>query len=590
MTAAIGINILMMADAQKLIPTTDEKGRAGYADESGKIVIPCTYEAVFPFHNGRARVQKGGKQGIIDESGKLLLPCKYEKIRRVGPGKPYCVVTGGKYGLIDSNNFATIIPCKYSYISKFNSYGMAWIAAGGKIKDGKIVGAKYGTASLEGVCVPAKYVVLAEFCGRSQLGMIGNHSYMPENLTGVLSDTLQGRAEYMAFHKLATLKTFYGLLDKEGKILIKNNKVMYISVPRQGMARTWNKKKKNYICSYYDIVTKKFMEVTELPIAESDTCSMVTHGDFLGNVAPVRSSYTSWKIINRQAESIGDNFSKIKFGRGHERGEGMMAGLNSKGYYQFYDSEGEEFLQGTNYTDIVFPDFTQDDSEVFIVKKSEKWGAVERSNRVRLPFEYDRILTLRHGLFTVNKHGRWGMVTDENREYVPCNYEDIILNSESNPQYVWVGQRKGVYEVYNVRAKRITSSSDFSNVRNFEGDYAWAYSQKNPLCCDASHECIAKDTAMTHRVQSVIARHAAATNMDEQQIRNSMGNIYNTSGQPCFSFIIPAWLYREAAELARKNNGVVPVSRQRQFLLKYSSAEEKISMKAGRISEGYWDF
>lgn len=586
----MGMSVAAMA--QKLIPTTDEKGRAGYADESGKIVIPCKYEAAYPFHNGRARVQKGGKIGLIDEGGTLLLPCKYDQIRRMGPGMPYRVVCGGKYGLVDATTYKDIIPCKYTYISKFNRHGMAWIAAGGKLNDGKLEGAKYGTASTEGVCIPAKYVVLAEFNGQSNLQMIGSHSYVPKRLSGNIADTLSTRAEYMAFHKSALFDFGYGLLDNKGTILIPANKVMYLTRPRSGMVRTWTmKKRKSYICSYYNLETKTFTEVGDFSIYDESALSQPTHGDFMGDIAPVRTSSNAWKIINRQGESVGDNFENLKFGRGRERGEGYMAGRTSEGTFKVYDAQGEEILKGKKYEDITFPNYKIDDQEVFLVMKDNKWGAVDRANKEYLPMEYDRVLSLRHGLFPAKKHGMWGMITTENKEYVPCQYADVILNDESNPKYMWVRKTaKDSLEIYDVKARKIISAGQFHQVRNFEGDYAWAISVKQPICNDKSHQALANDANLNARLATITQKRAQAYKMIEWEMKRNLGNIYTTTGKPCFSFLVPSWLSEEALELARKYNGNIPMGRQRQFLLKHSSAIEHVSMSDGRISEGLWDY
>lgn len=66
--------------AQDLRVCTDQKGRCGYADLQGNVVVPCKYETAFPFRNGVGKVGKGDKFGMVNAVGKEILPLKYEEV------------------------------------------------------------------------------------------------------------------------------------------------------------------------------------------------------------------------------------------------------------------------------------------------------------------------------------------------------------------------------------------------------------------------------------------------------------------------------------------------------------------------------
>ena len=71
-----------------------KKGKIGFADTSGKIVIRPRFTAVMPFHGGRAAFCKGcrivhygehsawegGKWGFIDRKGKVVIPPEYDSV------------------------------------------------------------------------------------------------------------------------------------------------------------------------------------------------------------------------------------------------------------------------------------------------------------------------------------------------------------------------------------------------------------------------------------------------------------------------------------------------------------------------------
>lgn len=46
-----------------------ENGKTGFFDETGKIVIPATYDVLYPFTDGVAQFELGGRQGYIDHQG-----------------------------------------------------------------------------------------------------------------------------------------------------------------------------------------------------------------------------------------------------------------------------------------------------------------------------------------------------------------------------------------------------------------------------------------------------------------------------------------------------------------------------------------
>lgn len=72
----------------------------GFADKTGRIVIPCEYDSVNNFHEGLALVEKLGQYGYIDTAGKLVIPLIYDDASDFSQG--YAAVTnGGDAGYID---------------------------------------------------------------------------------------------------------------------------------------------------------------------------------------------------------------------------------------------------------------------------------------------------------------------------------------------------------------------------------------------------------------------------------------------------------------------------------------------------------
>ncbi len=101
-----------------------EKGRIGFADTTGRVVIPPRFTAVFPFREGRAafcvgcttvregehRRWQGGKWGFIDRQGRVVVPAVYEKVIRMYSEGKAVVVTAGDTVAIDT--VGNVIPVK----------------------------------------------------------------------------------------------------------------------------------------------------------------------------------------------------------------------------------------------------------------------------------------------------------------------------------------------------------------------------------------------------------------------------------------------------------------------------------------------
>ena len=55
----------------------DERGKFGYIDETGRVVIKPQFDDAYPFTEGLAAVEIGKKSGFIDTSGKVVVPFQY---------------------------------------------------------------------------------------------------------------------------------------------------------------------------------------------------------------------------------------------------------------------------------------------------------------------------------------------------------------------------------------------------------------------------------------------------------------------------------------------------------------------------------
>lgn len=114
-----------------------QDGKYGYANQKGKLVIPCKYETEWGrippscFSEGLASVYIEGKYGYLDKNGNVAIPCKYESAYDFSDSLGM-VKVNGKFGYIDRTG-KEVIPCQYIDATRF-SEGLASVK-----KDDKVI-------------------------------------------------------------------------------------------------------------------------------------------------------------------------------------------------------------------------------------------------------------------------------------------------------------------------------------------------------------------------------------------------------------------------------------------------------------------
>ena len=104
-----------IALSQKQLFGVRENGKWGFADSTGTVVIPCTYEWVEDFSEGFAECGLNGKSGFINKAGKLMVPFFYDQVEPFRHG--LCVVQQNKKCGIINKNAKLIVPFEYDEIS-----------------------------------------------------------------------------------------------------------------------------------------------------------------------------------------------------------------------------------------------------------------------------------------------------------------------------------------------------------------------------------------------------------------------------------------------------------------------------------------
>ena len=151
----------------------NKKGRWGYVNEKGKVVIKAKYQEAGIFNSGYAIVKKDNKYGIIDYNNQEAIPLAYDYITRLDSGI-YFTKLEDKCGVISADGKEIIAP-KYDSIERLDSKSFLTKLEG-----------KYGILSSNGeVLTPHKYDSIKKIVGNSNSLYITKRN----NKYGLISST-----------------------------------------------------------------------------------------------------------------------------------------------------------------------------------------------------------------------------------------------------------------------------------------------------------------------------------------------------------------------------------------------------------------
>ncbi len=84
--------------SEGLVSVQNEDGKWGFIDTNGNNIIPCEYDETGVFVNGLAAVNENGKYGFIDTEGKIVVPYEYDDVFYTVQSKLFRVELNDKYG------------------------------------------------------------------------------------------------------------------------------------------------------------------------------------------------------------------------------------------------------------------------------------------------------------------------------------------------------------------------------------------------------------------------------------------------------------------------------------------------------------
>lgn len=539
--------------SQTLKVIADSKGRCGYADSLGNIVVPCKYEMAFPFNNGIGKVGKGNKYGLIDISGREILALKYDEIEQWGD--VYRFKVGNKIGLISSSGKILLQP-KYSFIGKLNSYGMAFISVGGSEKKGALKGAKIGIVNKGGnLIVEPKYTRIYEFnvtTGRPE----SNKNIFT---TLQLNDTLKTNFKYIS--------CFVGkkniIIDKKGNAITPlTNNATYL-IPCNGTCAFSIQNGGKVSSGYWDITLQKNLFLSN---NVSKLKALSCH-PFTGNIAKIDNPVTRTSyFIDKSGKKISDEYTKAQYKAGYwivYDKEKKCALLNDEGQFVF---------ERGRFEDILFPDAGKSATiPLYPVKQGDKWGLVNMQGNVVLPFDYDKLESPRNGRLIATRAGRQGFIKTNGELIVPFDFRSIQVG-ESDAAHVWVCKDDSLFYDFDTAQRRIIGSG-MRVATDFHNGLAWVVPQKLQLPDNSIQ------TALCELYDIKV----------KSKIPTSFGFLVNEEGRIQTHIPVPQGMFPIMAKALADNGGNLTEEIEKRLLLTHTRSARKYDMSV-TINKEDWDY
>ena len=471
--------------AQNLVPHENDKGKWGYINDEGSVVIKHDYTKVEHFIEGIAKVQKGTKWGYINESGEEVIKIQYtemlpwngdyckvavggkinngiltnakwgyinrkgesilkSKYQEIGPfknGIAY-VIKGDKYGYINEN-FKLIIPCMYTAIGAFNEFGYCWVNFGGTFSNEEIIGGYYVVYNINGeVVVPVKYKMVGTFSiipmdAKPLIVQAYNKGDDIKNISQIEATLLNAAKNFdLKSYKFIEPRKFSQLDMSMCKYIVasKNYKKLTTTTPRDYAISRLNFTDK---VGVFDINGKELVPVGKYPIVYCPT-------DGLAPIAKIKKQKLEINYHNIQNGTL--MFNKWIETNSITPFEDCTAIISDGPSQYLIDTNGN---RTSSYYSLILPL----DEGQRIVCKNNKYGIVDNTGRETIPCEYNAIMPLSEGLMCVQKdvNGLVGYM-DQNGVY---KIQPTLLSGQSFKNGRAVVRTKNGAGVIDTNAKTI---------------------------------------------------------------------------------------------------------------------------------------
>ena len=483
---------------------TDDKGKCGYKNEAGVLVIPYSYDFIGEFNEFDVALVKSGKKwGMISKTGDIKLPLKYDEIGLFSQGMAH-VASGKKYGLVNEKGE---LVCKPQFVQIYhpNSDGIRIAAVKKNKKASKELDAlnTYAVLNKEGkVIIPANYgSYIGTFVeGSNQIQRIAMSSTVTATGGATLvlpvipdgEDTLNTRMGYLVLQSLKANNIY----DLEGNIIFDDTyreKILQeafgpkAKMKNKAQAFTeftpsedvfsffYNQKGKNNtadaIVGYYDLKNHKLLKFVSTTMSKQKVSLFHVYvPDGKTTLLPFSDGFGVANIDqtgNQRTELIdraGNVVATFPFGGCMAYHKGYAVARNTNNKWGVIDAQQKQVIP-YRFDEVATQVNGKEEDLYLQAKEGSYWGVVDLKNTTVVPFEYDGLTTFEgSNVIFANKNNRIG-VYEGTKEILPCDFDE--LKQFRKDAFVCIRGKE--VSVYSVAAKKM-SDKYIGFTRVFDAD------------------------------------------------------------------------------------------------------------------------
>jgi putative cell wall-binding protein len=403
-----------------LVAFMDDKGKCGFVNTSGKVVIPAQYQWVGDFSEGLAPVYINKAYGYIDKTGKVVIPAQYHTVSNFQGGlatvsRIYDEISYERHSAVIDKQGKIVIPFskKYNYISRFNEYGLAAFM----IKRGEYSDAYIGFVDKNGKEIIPKQAELEspggldfyvdDFNKDGLIVMGSNRSgWAVYHYTGkkILDESIAAAKSGMRFEKcygeiidggLAVYSTGqWYLIDLEGNLVSKESYSriavnvggeIQVTADRNGL-------------EYWGIADYKFN--IKYPTISREIVQKITPKVYVSYI-------DGYQFTDEKGNELDPNkmYAGLAYTGIGENLYGVELMNRDGGGYSFVDLNTGKLTPVGKYEYI--KGFSKGLAPVCI---KGKWGYIDKNGKMVIPTIFDEVEAASKTLLPVKLNGKWGLI------------------------------------------------------------------------------------------------------------------------------------------------------------------------------------
>lgn len=468
LTAAAFLTLFAAIMPAKAGVIANEKGKLGYMDASGQLIIGYQYDFIGDFNEkGIALVKKGKKFGFVNRQGTVVLPLKYTEIGRFENGYAW-IKKGEKMGYINDEG-KLLFDAKFVHIWPFNSKGIAKAV----VKKNKKAELKSSYNTFAILNAEGKQIVKG--LGHQMLFFQDNSSLV--KLTELDSDTINMQCDYFVFYNNKSgSKAAYDYYDQHGNVVLNDkirdkiykevfnnsykNRLVNASqiewmIPLEDIAPLkYNLKKTDKTASvaaiYYDLKQQKIIAkwLYDEKYGWSEQLHKNAYIPTDGTGYYLEPFHEGFGLVNNKYVINKEGKQVAQYERAFSYKNGYMVVQMGSGRFGLVDTNQQVHIN-PQYADCAT--FVMENGYWMVKDKQNRWGVVNTDNKLIVPLQFDNLqLYSRNNLTLVNKGNKWGAYV-ANQQVLNCEY-DSINHYYDNAFIIAQNQKLAVYSLSRKRA------------------------------------------------------------------------------------------------------------------------------------------